>query len=1420
MALHFRFLTFPLVFLSVINLSCGHQTADRDDSILASLFGSAINSASSLFTAGGTPTGSSLIKFTVASVNEEEHEHDSDRYTEKRSGRNLSGKHETSKDAHHAESDDDGMVVNLNIRQIEVETAGGEWVDAVADDAARSVELKQTKGGSGVDVGLINLNAGAYQRIRITMGDNSTVTFAEDHRTETHPLVIPSQEPNQIILETPFYVPGGDGVYTVGFLIDLDESIKKVESKEGEHRESRSPVSYLFTPRFRIADSATATIAATPPTIIIPNNSPSVFRVQKINLLIPAAINRLYVPVSAVYEIGVDPAKAVLADGTPITADHTLFPGEPAQIHFTYNKAALLAAGLTEDFEVWYFDTVESKWKALPEIDVNTATSTVIAYTDHFTPFVLTAMPSATGVVANPPACLAADQPNGVGGSGGASGVIFSTIGANFNIYRDRNVTVQRNNAFTALGFEQAVAIATCRGGTGVCGPRNQHSQFTGTSYISFTAHTNLDVYVMYDSRGGASLLDTTNDAAWLSTKKFQFTGKIINTNGGAGSYRVYKKTYLAGDPVVLDGNWNGVPNTWWVRRRIRDNYWVVIKRAGVTASEPAASICSAPADVTPPQAITNLTLTPGATQVNLKWTNPQTPDFAGVVIRRSTIAQPVTPGDGVAPTGNVILTESFVDTGLAIGTTYYYTVFALDNNNNYTAVSDWTTTGIDTDGDGLTDTFEKTTDFDRIFFVSNVARFANPAIVDTDGDGIGDGVEVARGTDPTNPDVTPPVVTNFSLKSATPGSNPFVEFNVTVIDTGSGRNFGVNSWMITLTPDPPSSWDPRWNWGTPANDPVNYLLDQSGVYQFYIWVRDWAGNVNVPVAPVTYDLVGINVPKFVYAAGHPVSNYGSNYLYKFQVDLAQKGALIYKNMTPLSLLENQIFINPDGRFMYISNQYYTYAHTLDPSTGSITRVGTWPFGAETLGFHPTQNVAYLAARHSSTTQPSDLRAIEIHPTFGYFTKELQVEVGPVGPDPHDVVVSGGFLYVNSKTSIDAYRINANGTFTGKRTVLDKPGMTYIDFAIDPMNNHAYTWLLPQSLNSGYDFLSEVYNVTDTGLLNLASTQMNIFYGKMTFHPSGKFMYANSVNAKLTPKAFTVYKIGVNGLLTSVQTLPVQVLDSAISKEGNFIYAIDTSNSLIVYAVDQQTGLLTKIQVLPNFVVPAWRHSLEVFSSHDANDPPVANAGDDRWAQMGTAGIALHGHKSYDPDAARCSAVKANYGYSWTLASKPAGSALTTAGIKNGNTLTSASFVADVPGDYTFSLTFTDDPGLCNGTPKSSTDTVVIHAGYHHTVFKNYIDKIGPPPAPQATYTTTLQFDRYKTSYNVFVFTIDPGAPFPALGSFRLLCQTPPVFPEDFGSTQCAILSTTGGYVFLPVANIYVQVQYYYGYWDWWSYQP
>lgn len=131
--------------------------------------------------------------------------------------------------------------------------------------------------------------------------------------------------------------------------------------------------------------------------------------------------------------------------------------------------------------------------------------------------------------------------------------------------------------------------------------------------------------------------------------------------------------------------------------------------------------------DSTAPQPVSGLLTVAGDRQITLSWTNPADADFAGVRILRKQGAYPANPTDGTvvySGTGN-----TYVDTGLTNGTTYYYAAFSFDEVPNYSS-------GATVTGTPQASTADKTVGHTTVFpNISSVAnRRAVPYVISEDG--------------------------------------------------------------------------------------------------------------------------------------------------------------------------------------------------------------------------------------------------------------------------------------------------------------------------------------------------------------------------------------------------------------------------------------------------------------------------------------------------------------------------------------------------------------------------------------------------------------------------------------------------------------------------------------------------------------
>lgn len=122
--------------------------------------------------------------------------------------------------------------------------------------------------------------------------------------------------------------------------------------------------------------------------------------------------------------------------------------------------------------------------------------------------------------------------------------------------------------------------------------------------------------------------------------------------------------------------------------------------------SSPAMAAAT-PGNQVPPGSVIGFTAEGTDRSVMLKWTGPDDADLAGVRIRYSTIAPPLTLEEG-APVENgnggtfatlPAASDSFMHSDLTNGTTYYYTIWAFDGMNNHSQAKNSQATAVDNVG-------------------------------------------------------------------------------------------------------------------------------------------------------------------------------------------------------------------------------------------------------------------------------------------------------------------------------------------------------------------------------------------------------------------------------------------------------------------------------------------------------------------------------------------------------------------------------------------------------------------------------------------------------------------------------------------------------------------------------------------------
>ncbi|WP_125169710.1 hypothetical protein [Leptospira saintgironsiae] len=507
------------------------------------------------------------------------------------------------------------------------------------------------------------------------------------------------------------------------------------------------------------------------PKVTLPESIPSQSLRMEEDQNVPRLLGRSQVPIGNVYNLTLD-----LNDknGKGKIPYKSLFFQKPVQLEFPVDLGELKSKGFTQEFYVWYKDFSSKEWRVLQKGKLDIENSSVKVETNHFTPFILTALPNLPGTGVAPAAsCFTNESASwnlqGVLDDSSASQAKFGIIGEGYQYYQDRPYFVKENEgAFRELGLELSLLFPTCQGGTGICGNSLLHSASTSPEYIAFNAVQDIDVYVMYDTRGGSSPSDTSQDADWLQADFTLLSGKFIYTTEpgldpaqtpGASGYKVYKKTYTQGSRVSLGGNIKGTSAS-----GISSNYWVVVKPAGTQGSvQSSAMLCASGPDPNVPNPVKGY-IFPGSDKVLLWLFYPSLNSPKKIIVRRSEISPPMTPAMGEEPTGLEITPYSYIDSGLVEGHTYYYSIFALNEDGLYNGITIGTAnTGMDTDGDGLSDYTEAIMDIGSYFGFNandtNAMRYYMLTHADSNGNGINDLMELANGQAPYSVEKNPPIV-------------------------------------------------------------------------------------------------------------------------------------------------------------------------------------------------------------------------------------------------------------------------------------------------------------------------------------------------------------------------------------------------------------------------------------------------------------------------------------------------------------------------------------------------------------------------------------------------------------------------------------------------------------------------------------
>jgi outer membrane protein assembly factor BamB len=195
--------------------------------------------------------------------------------------------------------------------------------------------------------------------------------------------------------------------------------------------------------------------------------------------------------------------------------------------------------------------------------------------------------------------------------------------------------------------------------------------------------------------------------------------------------------------------------------------------------------------DTTPPETPTGLQVQQviSGEALYLTWNENTENDLAGYNIYRST-----TNGSGFILVNIDLVTDNFyLDTGLDIGTTYYYNITAVDDSDNESPHSETVnnTCDVDTDVDGVFNLEDSDDDNDRLLDEEEPAIGTDPLLWDTDGDDYSD-YDDDYPLDPTKwerPDVPPDAPTGLIVTPLSQGNALSISWDANTEEDLAGYN-------------------------------------------------------------------------------------------------------------------------------------------------------------------------------------------------------------------------------------------------------------------------------------------------------------------------------------------------------------------------------------------------------------------------------------------------------------------------------------------------------------------------------------------------------------------------------------------------------------------------------------------------------
>ena len=266
----------------------------------------------------------------------------------------------------------------------------------------------------------------------------------------------------------------------------------------------------------------------------------------------------------------------------------------------------------------------------------------------------------------------------------------------------------------------------------------------------------------------------------------------------------------------------------------------------------------------------------------------------------------------------------------------------------------------------------------------------------------------------------------------------------------------------------------------------------------------------------------------------------------------------------PADNLTKLIAITPNGRFAYVTNQYYFVA-VIDTCMNSI--IATIPVGNVPTGVAVTPNGRYVYVANSGLATATSGSVSIIDTNTNTVVKTI-----PVGRDPIGIAITpdGNFAYVTigKEDSVSVIDTTTNAVVKNI-PVGDLP----VAIAITPSGCYAYV------ANQGQSALTNTVSVIDTSTNTVVDTiTVGIGPSSISITPDGNFAYV----ANVFDNNVSVIETDKNEV---VQTIPVGSgpVGTSITPDGNFVYVTNfISNSVSVI----NTTSNTVVDTIPNLPRP------------------------------------------------------------------------------------------------------------------------------------------------------------------------------------------------------------------------------------------